>query len=203
MRPSHYVVSRLNFCAIGLAIGAFFSLMSSSFAYEDPLLRPQANPNATTTQKAREIFKDMGKGMWRNGKGFGKVGALFAGLECAIESVRSHPSVCRSLPDDIQYRAKNDMVNPVAAGFIAGGVLARNSGPRAVLGGAAAFAAFSAAIDMFLRRELSECVLSTFGITYRTHVLPSVMTIRAFGLIYCIHIQHSSHGTSLMLNNLQ
>lgn len=45
------------------------------------------------------------------------------------------------------------MVNPVAAGFMAGGILARNSGPRAAFGGGLAFAAFSAAIDLFLRRE--------------------------------------------------
>ncbi len=64
-------------------IGAFFSLMSSSFAYEDPLLRQ----NLSTQQKAREIFKEMGRGMYKSGKGFGKVGALFAGIECVIESV--------------------------------------------------------------------------------------------------------------------
>jgi mitochondrial import inner membrane translocase subunit TIM22 len=58
--------------------------MSSSFAYEDPLLRQNLN----TTQKTMEIFKDMGRGMWRSGRGFGKVGALFAGMECVIESVR-------------------------------------------------------------------------------------------------------------------
>ena len=69
---------------VGLAIGAFISLMSSSFAYEDPLLRQQG---LNTAQKAREIFKDMGRGMWRSGKGFGKVGALYAGLECCIEGV--------------------------------------------------------------------------------------------------------------------
>lgn len=45
------------------------------------------------------------------------------------------------------------MVNPVAAGFMAGGILARKSGPKAVLGGGLAFAAFSAAIDLFLRRD--------------------------------------------------
>ncbi|KAF8504709.1 Tim17-domain-containing protein [Russula emetica] len=119
--------------AFGFAAGGFFSLMSSSFAYEDPLLRQNLN----TTQKSMEIFKDMGRGMWRGGKGFGKVGALYAGIECVIES----------------YRARNDMVNPVAAGFVAGGILARNSGPSGVLGGGLAFAAFSAAIDLFLRRE--------------------------------------------------
>jgi len=40
------------------------------------------------------------------------------------------------------------MVNPVAAGFLAGGILARNAGPTAMMGGGVAFAAFSAAIDL-------------------------------------------------------
>ena len=61
--------------------------MSASFAYEDPLLRAQTTAGMTTTQKARDIFKDMGRNMWRSGKGFGKVGALFAGIECVIEGV--------------------------------------------------------------------------------------------------------------------
>lgn len=127
--------------SVGFGFGAFFSLMSASFAYEDPFLRQRTQANLNTTQKAREIFKDMGKGMWSTGKGFGKVGALFAGIECVIES----------------YRAKNDIYNSVASGFLAGGVLARNSGPKAAFGGGLAFAAFSAAIDMFfLRRETPE-----------------------------------------------
>jgi hypothetical protein len=52
------------------------------------------------------------------------------------------------------------MVNPVVAGFLSGGILARSQGPRASLGGAVAFAAFSAAIDLFLRRETPEYALS-------------------------------------------
>lgn len=40
------------------------------------------------------------------------------------------------------------MVNPVLAGFLAGGILARGSGPKAMVGGGMAFAAFSAAIDL-------------------------------------------------------
>ena len=79
-----------SFC-IGFVIGAFFSLMSSSFAYEDPLMRQ----NLSTPQKARAIFKEMGQGMYKSGKGFGKVGALFAGIECVIESVCGlQPSCC-------------------------------------------------------------------------------------------------------------
>lgn len=48
------------------------------------------------------------------------------------------------------------MVNPITAGFISGGILARNSGPKAAFGGGIAFAAFSAAIDWFIRREPAE-----------------------------------------------
>lgn len=55
-----------------------------------------------------------------------------------------------------QYRARNDIANPIAAGFVAGGVLARNTGPRGALWGGLGFAAFSAAIDLFLRRETAE-----------------------------------------------
>ncbi|KAF5322093.1 hypothetical protein D9619_001979 [Psilocybe cf. subviscida] len=125
----------------GFGIGAFFSLMSASFAYEDPYLRAQTQAGMNTTQKASQIFKEMGRGMWTSGKSFGKIGALFAGIECVIES----------------YRAKNDVYNSVASGFVAGGILARNSGPKAVVSGGLAFAAFSAAIDMlFLRRETPE-----------------------------------------------
>lgn len=60
--------------------------MSSTFAYEDPFLR-QRTTMANVPQKASKIFKEMGKGMWTSGKGFGKVGAMFAGVECVIESV--------------------------------------------------------------------------------------------------------------------
>lgn len=55
-----------------------------------------------------------------------------------------------------QYRAKNDIYNAVGAGFISGALLARHSGPQAILGGGAAFAGFSAAIDLWLRAEPAE-----------------------------------------------
>ena len=108
--------------------------------------------------------------MWRSGKGFGKVGALYAGIECVIESVRIYSISSGLVIDSLvlqQYRARNDMVNPVAAGFVAGGILARNSGPTGALGGGLAFAAFSAAIDLFLRREPAECVSEPLEIKSR------------------------------------
>ena len=53
-------------------------------------------------------------------------------------------------------------VNPVAAGFVARGILACNSSPTGVLGGDLAFAVFSVAIDLFLRREPAECVCAGY-----------------------------------------
>ncbi|KAJ7772093.1 mitochondrial import inner membrane translocase subunit TIM22 [Mycena maculata] len=117
----------------GFGLGAVFTLMTASMSYEDPLLRQ----NAGTAQKARDILRETGKSMWSSGKSFGKVGAIYASIECVIES----------------YRAKTDIYNSVAGGFLTGGVLARASGPKAAFGGGLAFGAFSAAIDLFLRRE--------------------------------------------------
>ena len=57
---------------------------------------------------------------------------------------------------DPQYRAKNDITNAVAGGFVSGAILARNSGPMGTLGGGAAFAVFSGAIDWSLRKPASE-----------------------------------------------
>jgi hypothetical protein len=60
-----------------------FTLMTASMSYEDPILRQ----NAGTAQRARDILRDTGKSMWTSGKSFGKIGALYASIECVIESV--------------------------------------------------------------------------------------------------------------------
>jgi len=95
---------------------------------------------ASSMQSTKEFFIQTGRNMYSSGRGFGKVGALYSGIECCIES----------------FRAKNDIVNPVVGGFLAGGILARNTGPQTAFGSAIAFAAFSGAIDLFLRRETSD-----------------------------------------------
>ncbi|KAJ9108976.1 Mitochondrial import inner membrane translocase subunit tim22 [Naganishia friedmannii] len=123
----------------GFGLGAFFSLMSATFAYEDPLSKASEKLVGTRAQTAY-IFKEMGRNMWTSGKGFAKVGALYSGFECCIEG----------------YRAKNDIYNAVAGGFLSGAVLARSSGLRAAMGGGAAFAAFSAVIDLWIRKEPAE-----------------------------------------------
>ena len=60
---------------------------------------------------------------------------MFAGTECCIEG----------------FRAKNDLANGVAAGCLTGGWLAKSAGPQAMAVGCAGFAAFSAAIDYYMR----------------------------------------------------
>jgi len=72
----------------GFALGGFFSLMSATFAYEDPLTRASTQL-ANQGTKAQTIFvmKEMGRNMLSSGKGFAKVGMLYSGVECCIEGV--------------------------------------------------------------------------------------------------------------------
>lgn len=111
-------------------------------SYDTPYGSPTAGPNGQALsslplkQQLKSGFKDMGQRSWSTARNFGKVGALFSGIECGIESVR----------------AKNDMANGIAAGCLTGGILAKNAGPQAAAGGCLAFAAFSAAIDAYMRQ---------------------------------------------------
>ncbi|TKA71301.1 hypothetical protein B0A49_06058 [Cryomyces minteri] len=86
-------------------------------------------------QQLRQGFKEMGRASFSSAKNFGMVGAIFSGTECCIEG----------------FRAKNDLANGVAAGCITGGALAAKAGPQAAAVGCAGFAAFSAAIDYYMR----------------------------------------------------
>ncbi|CAD6885890.1 unnamed protein product [Tilletia controversa] len=161
LQSSKYMAQAMDSCpfkcgmagVMGFGLGAFFSLLGSSFAMDDPLRRSnvqaaiirngvtQPVPELTTAQQTKEFFKETGRGMYRTGRGFGKVGAIYSGIECCIEG----------------YRARHDMANPVAAGFFTGAILARNQGPQAVLLGGAGFACFSAAIDyFFIHREAAD-----------------------------------------------
>ncbi|KAI1080662.1 mitochondrial inner membrane translocase subunit Tim17/Tim22/Tim23/peroxisomal protein PMP24 [Whalleya microplaca] len=128
---------------MGFGMGGLFGMFMASMSYDTPFT-PGANPQPISSlplrQQLRVGFKDMGSRSYSTAKNFGLVGLMFAGIECGIEG----------------YRAKNDMLNGTAAGCLTGGILARNGGPTAALGGCAAFAAFSAAIDTWLRQPKDE-----------------------------------------------
>lgn len=89
-------------------------------------------------QTMRQAFKEMAKNTMAKSKsyakGFAAMGALFAGSECVIESLR----------------AKHDARNSIYAGCATGAILAHSGGPKAIGIGCASFAAFSAAIDRFM-----------------------------------------------------
>lgn len=91
-------------------------------------------------QQLKHGLKDMAKSSYSSAKNFGMIGAIFAGTECCIEGLR----------------AKNDIWNGVIGGCLTGGTLARNGGPQAVGLGCVGFAAFSAAIDSYMRMEEDE-----------------------------------------------
>ena len=62
--------------------------MSATFAYEDPLSRASAQlAGQGIRAQSAFVFKEMGRNMWSSGKGFARVGAIYAGTECVIEGV--------------------------------------------------------------------------------------------------------------------
>lgn len=77
----------------------------------------------------------MGSRSYLSAKNFALIGAIYSGTECCIEG----------------FRAKSDLQSSVAAGYITEGALAYKAGPQAAALGCAGFAAFSAAIDYYMR----------------------------------------------------
>ncbi|KAF3165254.1 Mitochondrial import inner membrane translocase subunit tim22 [Orbilia oligospora] len=120
---------------MGFALGGVFGLFMASMSYDTMYSTNTKLSDLPWRQQVRAGFKDMGSRSWSSAKGFGMVGALFAGTECVIES----------------YRAKNDLVNPILAGCATGGILGASGGPTASAFGCAGFAAFSTAIEYYLR----------------------------------------------------
>lgn len=106
--------------------------------YDTPLSQQGADlTKLPMREQLRRGFKDMGSRSWSSAKNFGKIGGLFSICECTLEG----------------FRARNDLYNSAGAGAMAGAILARNAGPQAMLLGGAGFAAFSTAIDAYMRSE--------------------------------------------------
>lgn len=67
-------------------MGAAFGLFMSSFEYAGPAMNEEL-VKQTTKQQIKHAFKDMGTRSLSMAKNFGKVGMIYAGSECCIESV--------------------------------------------------------------------------------------------------------------------
>jgi mitochondrial import inner membrane translocase subunit TIM22 len=125
---------------MGFGLGGMFGLFMASMRYDTPMSTGMPGGVGTVSdlpwrEQLRSGFKDMGRSAFSSAKNFGYIGAIFAGSECVIEG----------------YRAKNEVSNGVAAGCFTGAFLARSAGPQAMAVGCAGFAAFSAAIDSYMR----------------------------------------------------
>lgn len=122
----------------GFALGGFFGLFMSSMLYDVPGLLPTLSiSDLPFRQQFKIMFRDMGKQMYSSAKNFGYLGAVYSGTECVVESVR----------------AKNDTWNSVIAGCLTGGGLAVRAGPQAAAIGCGGFAAFSVAVEFYMRSE--------------------------------------------------
>lgn len=117
------------------------TLHTYQMAYDTPLT-PQGQEIATlpVKEQLRRGLKDMGSRSYSSAKNFMLIGAMYSGVECVIEG----------------YRAKNDLTNSVAAGCVTGAGLAWKAGPSAAAFGCGGFAAFSAAIDYYMRMPESD-----------------------------------------------
>ncbi|XP_014250899.1 mitochondrial import inner membrane translocase subunit Tim22 [Cimex lectularius] len=116
-------------CVLGFGLGAAIGLFTSS-----------VNPTVPVdgkTQTAREILREMKSASLGYGKNFAMVGALFAAVECTIES----------------SRGRTDWMNGTLAGGVTGGIIGLRAGVKAGLFGAVGFAAFSTAVDYFMNRH--------------------------------------------------
>lgn len=110
-------------------------------AYDTPLTPAgQEIKTLPWREQVKVGFKDMGSRAWSSARNFGYIGAVYAAAECTVEGLR----------------AKNDIKNHVAAGCITGAWLGRNAGPQAAAAGCVGFAAFSTAIESYMRMPADE-----------------------------------------------
>jgi import inner membrane translocase subunit TIM22 len=111
---------------LGALMGGFFHTMQPIDSSIDEKL--------SFREQMRRQYKGFGANCVRMAKGFGKVGLVYSGIECAIE----------------RERAQKDVPNALYAGCLTGAVLAYKAGPQGMAMGCAGFAAFSAAIEAIM-----------------------------------------------------
>ncbi|CAL1573840.1 unnamed protein product [Knipowitschia caucasica] len=118
-------------CVGGFVLGGAFGVFTAGidtnvgFDPKDPMRTPTA----------REVLKDMGQRGMSYAKNFAVIGAMFSCTECIIES----------------HRGVSDWKNAVYSGCVTGGAIGFRAGLKAGVLGCGGFAAFSAAIEYYLR----------------------------------------------------
>nr|CAG8596236.1 11703_t:CDS:2 [Entrophospora candida] len=111
--------------AAGFALDGLFGTFMSSFEMSSSV--DSSIYDKPMKQQLKATAKDMLNKSYSMAKNFALIGAIYSGTERGYRST--------------------------AAGCITGGILAAKAGPQAVLFGCVGFAAFSTAIDYYMRRE--------------------------------------------------
>nr|UJH94614.1 Tim22 [Starmerella bombicola] len=124
---------------MGFGLGGIFGIFMSSMSYDTAMGVTEAAriSHLPFKQQMKMQFSDMFKRSYSSARNFGKVGGIYSGVECCVESLR----------------AKDDMYNSIGAGAITGGALAIKGGPTGMAIGAVGFALFSFAIETYLRSD--------------------------------------------------
>jgi len=112
----------------GFVIGAGLGLFSASIT--PPTMTPDHQP-----QSARQVLREMKVSTLSSAKNFAAIGCMFTVVECSVET----------------YRARHDWKNGTIAGGITGAMLGLRAGLKAGVVGAIGFAAFSTAIDYYMK----------------------------------------------------
>lgn len=109
----------------GFLAGGVFGLFTSSMKHD------RIGGTVMPEMTLRQTLKEMGTHTYSYAKNFMIVGAIYAGTECVIESVRdgAHSRGRTAHLAARQYRAKHDIYNSAAAGCITGSILAYQSAP--------------------------------------------------------------------------
>ena len=128
---------------VGWALGAGFGVLIASWESMSPPILMPGVPEPPS-RPFREEFRSAGVVMRRKAtswsKNFALVTAVYSGMECLME----------------KGRGVHDIYNHAMAGFATGGVLTIKHGPKAMLGGALGFAAFSLVIETVMSKPPHE-----------------------------------------------
>mmetsp|Transcript_9656 Transcript_9656/g.10919 ORF Transcript_9656/g.10919 Transcript_9656/m.10919 type:complete len:202 (-) Transcript_9656:137-742(-) len=128
----HCGVKSIVSLVMGGGMGFVFGIFMGSFDNSQSL-DPRLASMSTKEQMVHS-YRTMATKSKSMGKNFAKVGFMYSGIECCIEKARG----------------KHDMTNAIGAGCLTGGLLAARAGPGATVLGCGGFAAFSAAIEMYM-----------------------------------------------------
>eukprot|EP00192_Tetraselmis_astigmatica_P019726 CAMPEP_0117652958 /NCGR_PEP_ID=MMETSP0804-20121206/2926_1 /TAXON_ID=1074897 /ORGANISM="Tetraselmis astigmatica, Strain CCMP880" /LENGTH=186 /DNA_ID=CAMNT_0005459083 /DNA_START=73 /DNA_END=633 /DNA_ORIENTATION=+ len=123
---------------MGVVFGLFMGGLRESMDPNAGMVAAEAAVKKVPLQQVlKTTLKEMGSASMSYARTFAVMGALYAGSECAVETIR----------------AKRGMENTAIAGCFTGGALAYGGGVQAMCLGCATFGAFSVMIDRFMERD--------------------------------------------------